>query len=207
DVPSKAWLVSSLITSWFYWFCFQPSCQAAYDSDIHQLYHLLTVDPSHLNVQDQDSGDTPLIAACRHGNLATVKYLLDNKADIHLTNKKQRTCLHYASRRTLSLLDYLMISILMPVLLLGYFIMLQRQRRNAAMMEELLESTADINAVDYKGNSALHYVCQRKSLRLVPLLLQRNADTNIRNNDGETPLDIAVRLKFKKIELMLKKSR
>uniref|UniRef100_A0A3P8SML3 Ankyrin repeat domain 22 n=1 Tax=Amphiprion percula TaxID=161767 RepID=A0A3P8SML3_AMPPE len=184
----------------------EPSCQAAYDSDVHQLYHLLTVDPSQLNVQDQDSGDTPLIAACRHGNLATIKYLLDNKADVHLTNKKQRTCLHYASRRTLSLLDYLMIAILMPVLLLGYFIMLQRQRRNAAVMEELLESRTDVNAVDYKGNSALHYVCQRKSLRLVPLLLQRNADTNIRNNDGETPLDIAVRLKFKKIEHMLKKS-
>lgn len=82
-----------------------------------------------------------------------------------------------------------------------------------------------------KGNTALHYICQRKSHRLVPLLLEKNADTNIQNNvrtqthhnnkvshhqteirrplllqDGETPLDIAKRLKFTKIVKMLKKA-
>lgn len=33
-----------------------------------------------------------------------------------------------------------------------------------------------------KGNAALHYVCERKSHRLVPLLLQKHADTHIRND-------------------------
>lgn len=33
-----------------------------------------------------------------------------------------------------------------------------------------------------KGNTALHYVCQRKSQSLVPLLLEKNSDINIRNN-------------------------
>ncbi|XP_025765571.1 ankyrin repeat domain-containing protein 22 isoform X3 [Oreochromis niloticus] len=80
-------------------------------------------DPAHLNVQEVHTGDTPLIASCRHGHLNVVRYLLDNKANSQLTNKKQRTCLHYASKRTFSLLDYLMIAILMPILLLGYFIM------------------------------------------------------------------------------------
>ncbi|XP_070847306.1 ankyrin repeat domain-containing protein 22 [Chaetodon trifascialis] len=184
----------------------EPACQSAYDGDVHQLYHLLRNHPTHLNVQEEHTGDTPLIAACRRGNLKVVQYLLDNEADVHLTNKKQRTCLHYASRRTFSLLDYLMISILMPILLLGYFLMLQKQRHNVALMEALLSSSVNINAVDYKGNTALHYVCQRKSHRLVPLLLERNADTNIQNNDGETPLDIATRLKFKRIVNMLKKT-
>ncbi|XP_076616427.1 ankyrin repeat domain-containing protein 22 [Chaetodon auriga] len=184
----------------------EPACQSAYDGDVHQLYHLLKKDPTHMNVQEEHTGDTPLIAACRRGNLKVVQYLLDNEADVHLTNKKQRTCLHYASRRSFSLLDYLMISILMPILLLGYFLMLQKQRHNVALMEALLSSSVNINAVDYKGNTALHYVCQRKSHRLVPLLLERNAETNIQNNDGETPLDIATRLKFKKIVNMLKKA-
>lgn len=135
-----------------------------------------------------------------------VHYLLENGADVHLTNKKQRTCLHYVSRRTFSLLDYLMISILMPILLLGYFLMLQKRRQKVALMKEVLSNNVDVNAVDYKGNTALHYVCQRKSPGLVPLLLDANCDVNIQNNDGETPLDIATRLKFNKIISMLKKS-
>ncbi|XP_047464337.1 ankyrin repeat domain-containing protein 22 [Mugil cephalus] len=183
----------------------QPACQAAYLGDVHQLYEHLKNDPTQLNVQ-APNGDTPLIAACRRGNQNVVKYLLDNKADVHLTNKKQRTCLHYVSKTCFSLWDYLLIAILMPILLLGYFIMLQKQRRNVTLMETVLRSDVNINAVDYKGNTALHYVCQRKSHRLVPLLLQKNADTNIKNKDGETPLDIASRKKFKKIVVMLRKT-
>ncbi|KAM8730228.1 ankyrin repeat domain-containing protein 22 isoform 2-T2 [Acanthopagrus schlegelii] len=184
----------------------EPSCQAAYEGDVHQLYHLLSKDPTQLNVQEEHNGDTPLIAACRHGKLRVVQYLLENRADVQLTNKKQRTCLHYVSKRTLSLLDYLMVAILMPILLLGYFLMLQKRRQQEALMKEVLSSNINIDAVDYKGNTALHYVCQRKSHRLVPLLLERKADTNIQNNDGETPLDIATRLKFTKIVNMLKKA-
>ncbi|XP_062234441.1 ankyrin repeat domain-containing protein 22 isoform X2 [Platichthys flesus] len=181
----------------------EPACQSAYDGDVHQLYRILTDDPNNLNVQEGHTGDTPLIAACRRGNLRMVRYLLDNKADAHLTNK-QRTCLHYVSKRTFSLLDYLMIAILMPILLLGYFLMLQKQRQNVSLMEVVLRSKVNVNAADYKGNTALHFVCQRKSHRLVPLLLHRNADSSIRNHDGETPLDIATRLKFNKIVNMLK---
>ncbi|KAM9336786.1 ankyrin repeat domain-containing protein 22 [Symphorus nematophorus] len=183
----------------------EPACQSAYDGDVHRLYELLRENPAHVNLQEEYTGDTPLIAACRRGNLRVVHYLLENGANAQLTNKKQRTCLHYASRRTFSLLDYLMIAILMPILLLGYFVMLQKQRQNVALMNEVLSSSVNIDAVDCKGNTALHYASQRKSLRLVRLLLDRNADTNVQNNDGETPLDIATRLKFKKIVNMLKK--
>eukprot|EP00064_Thunnus_orientalis_P023641 superscaffoldBa00009149_g23893 len=147
----------------------QPACQAAYDGDVHQLYELLTNNPKLLNVKEEHTGDTPLIAACRQGNRRAIHYLLENQADVHLTNKK--------------------------------------------------------------GNTALHYVCQRKSHRLVPLLLHRNAAADVKNNvrmndvtppagdltnpdapcvllqDGETPLDIATRLKFTKIICLLKKTQ
>lgn len=131
----------------------QPACQLAYDGNVHQLYQLLMTDPSQLNVQEKSSGDTPLIAACRRGKVKAVEYLLENGADVHLTNQvvlraadaaglskvwsggncvsicvsqKQRTCLHYVSKRTSSLLDYLMVAILMPILLLGYFLMVKQ---------------------------------------------------------------------------------
>ncbi|XP_061564451.1 ankyrin repeat domain-containing protein 22 [Cololabis saira] len=185
----------------------EPACQAAYDGDVYQLYDVLKNDPTQLDVQERLTGDTPLIAGCRSGKLAVVTYLLENEADVHLTNKKQRTCLHYVSKRSFSLLDYLMITILMPILLLGYFLMLQKRRQNAALMNAVLNTKVNVNAVDYKGNTALHYVCLRKSSALVPLLLHRNAKTTIKNNVGETPLDIANRLKFTKIAKMLRKDR
>ncbi|XP_029701291.1 ankyrin repeat domain-containing protein 22 [Takifugu rubripes] len=184
----------------------QPACRSAYAGDVHQLFTVLSEDPSQLNVQEPDSGDTPLIAACRRGNLRVVQYLLDNGADVHVTNQKQRTALHYVSRRTFSLLDYLVMAVLMPVLLIGYFIMLQKQRQTVSLMQMLLSSDANVNAVDHKGNTALHYVCERKSHRLVPLLLQKHADTHIPNHAGETPLDIATRLRFSNIVKMLKKT-
>ncbi|XP_030631776.1 ankyrin repeat domain-containing protein 22 [Chanos chanos] len=184
----------------------EPICQAAYDNDVHQVYHLLVADAKKLNVQDPESGDTPIIAACRRGNHRVVKYLLEQNADVSVKNKKQRTCLHYAAKRTFSFLDYLMIAILMPILLIGYLIMEEKQRKNVNLMKLVLSHRVDINAVDYKGNTGLHYACQRKSHRLIPLLLEKNADISIKNNNNETPLDIAQRLQFKKIVTMLKKS-
>lgn len=44
-------------------------------------------DASLLNVQEKSSGDTPLIAACRRGNTRVVEYLLENGADVNLTNQ------------------------------------------------------------------------------------------------------------------------
>uniref|UniRef100_W5MG46 Ankyrin repeat domain 22 n=2 Tax=Lepisosteus oculatus TaxID=7918 RepID=W5MG46_LEPOC len=133
-------------------------------------------------------------------------YLLEKKADVSLRNKKKRTSLHYAAKRTFTFLDYLMIIILMPVLLIGLLIMEEKFRKNVTLMQLLLSTTVDINATDNKRNTALHYACQGKSSRVIPLLLEKHADPSIKNNDGETPLDIAKRLKFKKIVQMLKKA-
>ncbi|XP_051523707.1 ankyrin repeat domain-containing protein 22-like [Myxocyprinus asiaticus] len=184
----------------------EPMCQAAYEDDIHKVRELISADAGNVNVQDEGTGDTPVMAACRRGNLRIIKYLLDHNANVSIRNKKERTCLHYATRRTFSFLDYLMIAILMPILLIGYLIMEEKQRKNVKLMELVLASKVDINAVDYKGNTGLHYACQRKSQRIIPLLLMKNADVSIQNKNHETPLDIAKRLQFHKIAAMLTKS-
>ncbi|KAL4640084.1 ankyrin repeat domain-containing protein 22 [Arapaima gigas] len=170
----------------------QSICQAAYNNDIYQVTHLVKMDAKNLNIQDEIFGDTPIIAACRRGNLQTVKYLLEQNADVSIRNKKERTCLHYAARRTFTVLDSLMI-------------ILEKQRRTVTLMRLILNSNVDIDAVDYEGNTALHYACQRKSDHLIRLLLEKNADMSIKNRDNETPLDIAKRLKFRKTVNILKK--
>lgn len=184
----------------------EPICQAAYENNVQEVHNLLQENSKNLNIQDSCYRDTALIAACRQGHLRTVKYLLHQKADTNIKNEKKRTCLHYVIRNTYSYVDYLIIIILMPVLLIGFFIMEQKKRRTATLVSMILNTGVDVNAVDYKGNTALHYACKMRSTKIVPLLMEKTADLTIKNQDGESPLDIAERLKFPKIVQMLKKS-
>lgn len=62
-------------------------CQAAYEDDIRRVAQLMNADPRNLNVQDDLFGDTPIIAACKQGNVKTVEYLLDQNADVEIRNK------------------------------------------------------------------------------------------------------------------------
>ncbi|XP_061837188.1 ankyrin repeat domain-containing protein 22 isoform X2 [Nerophis lumbriciformis] len=148
----------------------QAACQYAYQGDMDGLSGVLSAQPAVINLQDDITGDTPLIAACRHSNLSTVRFLLDKGADPGLRNKKHRTCLHYVAKQNLSLLDHLIILILMPVFLMGYFLMLQKQRRNEALMKEVLSTSVDVNALDYEGETPLDIAIRLKFTRLVPML-------------------------------------
>uniref|UniRef100_A0A7M4G2V1 Ankyrin repeat domain 22 n=1 Tax=Crocodylus porosus TaxID=8502 RepID=A0A7M4G2V1_CROPO len=188
-------------------FSFQwPICQAAYNNDFNEVQLLLEEDSNYLNIQDSFGGDTPLICACKQGHNRIVSYLLKRNADINLKNKKERTCLHYAVKKRFNFLDYLLIIILMPVLLIGYLLMVSKSKQNENLIKMLLKAGIDVNATDYSGSTALHYACEMKNQSIVPLLLEAHADLSIKNQDGETPLDIARRLKFTSIECMLKKA-
>ncbi|XP_050815713.1 ankyrin repeat domain-containing protein 22 isoform X2 [Gopherus flavomarginatus] len=184
----------------------EPICQAAYDNDFNQVQLLLEENSNFLNIQDSCGGDTPLICACRQGHNRIVSYLLKWNADVNIRNKKDRTCLHYAVRKRFSFLDYLLIIILMPILLIGYLIMVSKTKQNENLIKMLLRAGTDVNATDYSGSTALHYACEMKNQSVVPLLLEAHADPSIKNKNGESPLDIARRLKFTNIEYVLKKA-
>uniref|UniRef100_A0A8C3W5Y3 Ankyrin repeat domain 22 n=1 Tax=Catagonus wagneri TaxID=51154 RepID=A0A8C3W5Y3_9CETA len=184
----------------------EPICQAAYQNDLGQVWRWVREDRNYINVQDGFNGDTPLICACRRGHLRIVSFLLRRNADVNLKNQKQRTCLHYAVRKRFTFFDYLLIILLMPVLLIGYFLMVSKTKQNEALIRMLLEAGVEVNATDCYGCTALHYACEMKNQTLVPLLLKAHADPRIKNTHGESSLDIARRLKFSQIELMLRKA-
>ncbi|XP_061258714.1 ankyrin repeat domain-containing protein 22 isoform X1 [Bos javanicus] len=218
----------------------EPICQAAYQNDLGQVWRWVREDGSYINIQDGFNGDTPLICACRRGHMRIVSFLLRRNADVNLKNQKQRTCLHYAVKKRFTFFDYLLIILLMPVLLIGYFLMSDRfalthsvfpiwfffwqaprlrddstymqfisvskTKQNEALVRMLLNAGVDVNAIDCYGCTALHYACEMKNQTLIPLLLEARANPTIKNKDGETSLDIAQRLKFSQIELMLRKA-
>ncbi|XP_043912348.1 ankyrin repeat domain-containing protein 22 isoform X1 [Protopterus annectens] len=184
----------------------EPVCQSAYDNDLKGLKEMIAKSNKHVNVQDNDTGDTPLISASRKGHMRTIKYLLGQDANVNIKNKQERTCLHYAVRARFSFLDYVLIIILMPVLLLGYLIMLSKSKHNETVVRTLLKAGVNVNAKDYKGNTALHYACEMKNQRVIPVLLEASADPGIKNKNHESALDIAQRLNFSKIIQMIQKS-
>ncbi|EPY78511.1 ankyrin repeat domain-containing protein 22 [Camelus ferus] len=194
----------------------QPICQAAYQNDLGQVWRWIKEDSNCINVQDGFNGDTPLICACRRGHLRIISFLLRRNADVNLKNQKQRTCLHYAVKKRFTFFDYLLIILLMPVLLIGYFLMVSTtlakakergqcllKKPHAMMCKDELQCRSPV--FQY-GCTALHYACEMKNQTLIPLLLEAHADPTIKNKHGESSLDIARRLKFSQIELMLRKA-
>ncbi|XP_021551792.1 ankyrin repeat domain-containing protein 22 isoform X3 [Neomonachus schauinslandi] len=151
----------------------KPVCQAAYQNDLGQVWRWVREDRAYINVRDGLNGDTPLICACRRGHLRIVSFLLKRNADVNLKNRKERNCLHYAVKKKFTFFDYLLIILLMPVLLIGYFLMVSKTKQNEALVRMLLNAGVDVNAKDCRGESSL---------------------------------DIARRLKFSQIELMLRKA-
>lgn len=184
----------------------EPICQAAYQNDLGQVWRWAKESSHYVDIQDGFNGDTPLICACRRGHLRIVSFLLKRNADVNLKNMKERTCLHYAVKKRFTFFDYLLIILLMPVLLIGYFLMVSKTKQNETLVRMLLNAGVEVNATDCYGYTALHYACQMKNQTLIPLLLEAHADPTIKNKQGESSLDIAQRLKFSQIALMLKKA-
>ncbi|XP_022425122.1 ankyrin repeat domain-containing protein 22 isoform X2 [Delphinapterus leucas] len=81
-----------------------------------------------------------------------------------------------------------------------------KTKQNESLVRMLLNAGAEVNATDCYGCTALHYACEMKNQTLIPLLLAAHADPMIKNKHGESSLDIAQRLKFSQIELLLRKA-
>jgi ankyrin len=141
-------------------------------------------------VDIEDSiGHTPLHLAVRDGehSVAMVKLLLGHKANARAATKFGQEPLHFAA-----------------------------EAGNTRAVALLLDHKADVNAREKKeGKTPLHLAVEahptlddlRESLALpvVQLLLERKADTTIKDHKGRTPLALAVEMKYAKVVQLLRK--
>lgn len=65
------------------------------------------------------------------------------------------------------------------------------KNKDVSAVETLLSKGENINAANEQGNTALHYAVATGNVQMVELLLAHDADMNIKNNKGWTPLGIA----------------
>lgn len=110
------------------------------------------------------TGETPLSAAARDGDVARVKILLDLGADIDPGDLAGRTPLAHA-------------------LMAG----------RTAVAVALLDAGADPNRPGIDGRTPLHNAALMPDGAAIPILLQARADPDQRGADGNTPLILAAR--------------
>lgn len=120
-------------------------------------------------------GETSLMLACKAGAKRIVKYLLQRGADVHVESAHM-TALNLVAT--------------MP----------KRRKifRNSKVIAEgLLDALADINHIDgpvNEGSSLLMSIVMSGNYdwySLIEVLLERRADTNLRNKEGQTVLDVS----------------
>ena len=127
------------------------------------LNHLIGVPECHVNEQNLE-GDTPLHIACSFENVAIVRSLLSNGANMSQRNNAGNTPIHIACN--FQIFDNLKV---------------------------LLDcSRCDPNVQNVKGDTALHIVCRMKDSEckfLQVLLYAPGVDTSIKNEAGILPLE------------------
>jgi len=108
------------------------------------------------------TGNTPLIYAARYARVTMVEYLLRHGADVNAYTHWGTTALIEAVRK-------------------GSF----------PVVQDLLDAGADVDQLNNKHESALFDAVKYRRLWAVNMLLYRNAQTDIKNTLGYTPLAYA----------------
>ncbi|XP_039604808.1 arf-GAP with SH3 domain, ANK repeat and PH domain-containing protein 2a isoform X3 [Polypterus senegalus] len=76
-------------------------------------------------------------------------------------------------------------------------------RTSLHIVDFLVQNSGNLDKQTAKGSTALHYCCLTDNIECLKLLLRGKASIEIANDAGETPLDIAKRLKHTQCEELL----
>ncbi|KTG40658.1 hypothetical protein cypCar_00000202 [Cyprinus carpio] len=80
-------------------------------------------------------------------------------------------------------------------------------RTSLYVADFLFHNCNNLDAQTVKGNTALHYCCHHNKTECLKLLLRAKANTHIKNDNGETGLDMARRLKHTLCEELIHQSQ
>ena len=108
-------------------------------------------------------GRSPLRIAAEKGDINAVTFLIENGADVNVTDANGNTSLIFIINKT----------------------------GNLEITERLLEKGAAVNTQNGNGETALMYAAWRGHTNIVQLLLQNRADATLKNRRGDTALSLA----------------
>ena len=140
---------------------------------------------------------TPLYLAVKSGNVEAVKKLLEHKANIEALDQYQRTpLLCSAEAGHIEITKILLVAGANPLAkddIDMTALHMSANDGNAEICDLLIKMAPSLlDALDNIKMSALHYAAGGGYIEVVKVLLQHGATIDLKNDDGETPLDWAL---------------
>jgi ankyrin repeat protein len=183
------------------------------------LWNLLSRSNASLVDIPDAQGCTPLHLAVARGHIGTVKFLLQEKANLYAKDKNGLTPLHKAlAAQQIELIKALLkipgyspleyavenndISLVKELLAAGIDIntinsagksvlYVAFEKGYIALTQELIRLGAQVNATDHKGRSLLHHTVINNQLTVTNALLGVGADIHLADTNGFTALHLA----------------
>ncbi|MEY8329848.1 ankyrin repeat domain-containing protein [Lachnospiraceae bacterium 48-33] len=174
----------------------------------------ITITDGNGNFQDACTGATPLMLSCYMGNPVMVKLLLENGADTSICDKNGRNAFHYLAKshiknlvipyecrkQSISVREQIAELLFCDINAednekmtpLEYLLYGKDSNYSWALTKVFLEKGADIERMDNNGNSLLITAIKNNHITAALLLMQNKELLNRENNDGKTPLHLAV---------------
>lgn len=171
-----------------------PLHRAIHANDTNLFNELLEAgaNPNLANTQEF----TPLMMAVSEGNTYMIRYLLEKGAAINAFNEYGNTALHEAIMHSYHGYQEEVIQILLNA---GANLEIENNERltpwlyavcmdRIDVVRKFLELEINVNVTNTKGNSALIIAAKEHNKGIVQLLLSKGADSNLKNDQGSTPL-------------------
>ena len=134
-------------------------------NDVKNIKKILDVDDTLVIACDAENRKTALHIAARHGQLESMKTLIEYGANIKaITFPFQQNILHLLAMHK------------------------GDKKKNLECVKYILDNfnhILNINAQDFNGNTCLHWAAQNGNKSMVELLLDRGINKNIRNYDAK----------------------
>lgn len=180
---------------------------------------ILKTKPQYVNMRNKD-GMTPLIFAAKNSNISRVNLLLSYNANPNVQSRDSilhtdmpidkggNTALHYALffGYTPSVFDIVTSLInhgadmgirnTMRDLPIHYLREIQNIADRTKVFQYMIDHGADVNARGFKGNTIVHQVVEKNDypwLAVLKTQFKPLVNFNIKNDEGQTPTDLAVK--------------
>lgn len=124
---------------------------------------LLNINESLKDLQNKDTGWTPLLCCCYMEFTEGVYFLLDQGANPNIVSKDGKSPLSISSIKN-----------------------------KISIVNKLIKKGAKVNYIDFQGKTALMEACEKGNPDTVKLLLESDADVKIKSKNNKSCIDFAM---------------